>query len=164
MPRGRQMRVRAPGKNRKQTVFGAWCYGRGLFYYHVQPRKTAWGFRLLLPQLVRRAKRTGRRIILVLDQGNPHHAKLVKHDLQVAKEHMEAFWLPHYCPELNLIERLWKHVKGSRMSNVLFASFRHFTDRLQEVLSDFAARPDITLGIAAADAHVPNRKTLLVAT
>lgn len=164
MLRGRQMRVRAPGKNRKQTVFGAWCYGRGLFYYHVQPRKTAWGFRMLLPQLVRRAKRTGRKIILVLDQGNPHHAKIVKHDLQVAKEHVEAFWLPHYCPELNLIERLWKHVKGSRMANVLFANFRHFTDRLLEVLSDFANQPDITLGIAASTCRLPNRKTLLVAT
>lgn len=164
MPRGRQMRVRAPGKNRKQTVFGAWCYGRGLFYHHVQPRKTAWGFRMLLPQLVRRAKRTGRKIILVLDQGNPHHAKAVKQDLQVVKEHIEPFWLPHYCPELNLIERLWKHVKGSRMANVLFANFRHFTEHLLEVLSDFASKPDFTTGLAAPSRQRPNKKTLLVGT
>jgi hypothetical protein len=158
------MRVRAPGKNRKQTVFGAWCYGRGLFYRHVQPRKTAWGFRLLLPQLVSRAKRTGRKIILVMDQGNPHHAKCVKNDLQIAKEHVEAFWLPHYCPELNLIERLWKHVKDSRMANVLFANFTHFTNRLHEVLNDFAEHPDITLGVAAPSCRPPKRKILVGAT
>ncbi len=164
MPRGRQLRVRAPGKNRKQTVFGAWCYGRGLFYYHVQPRKTAWGFRMLLPQLVKRAQRSGRKIILVMDQGNPHHAKSIQNDLQVVKEHVEVFWLPHYCPELNLIERLWKHVKGSRIANVLFASFKHFTSRLHEVLSDFAEQPDITLGIATPNCRLPNRKILVGAT
>jgi transposase len=164
MPRGRQRRVRAPGQNRKQTVFGAWAYGRGLFYSHVQPRKTAWGFRLLLPQLVRRAKRTARKIVLVMDQGNPHHAKAVKNDLQVVKEHVEVFWLPHYCPELNLIERLWKHLKASRMANVLFANLGHFTQHLRDALSDFAQNPDITIGLMAQPCHQPNRKTLLVGT
>ncbi len=66
MPRGRQKRVRSPGVNRKQTVFGAFCYGRGLFFYHVQPRKTAWGVQILLQKLVRRARRTGRRIVVVM--------------------------------------------------------------------------------------------------
>ena len=164
MPRGRQQRVKAPGKNRKQTVFGAWCYGRGLFYHYTQPRKTAWGFRMLLPQLVRRAKRTVRRIVLVMDQGNPHHAQALHHDLQLVKDSMEVFWLPHYCPELNLIERLWKHLKGSRMSNVLFRDFKHFTRHLGEALSDFARNPDITIGLVAPNGHPPNRKTLLVGT
>jgi len=60
MPKGKQKRVRSPGVNRKQTAFGAFCYGRGLFYYHLQPRKTAWGVRVLLQKLLRRARRTGR--------------------------------------------------------------------------------------------------------
>lgn len=139
------MRVRSPGINRKQTVFGAVRYGRGLFYHHTQPRKTAWGVRALLLQLVKRARRTGRRIVLVMDQGNPHHAKSLERDLEDLKRHIEPFWLPCYSPELNLIERLWQHLKRSRMANVLFGSFEEFTLHLEDALNDFALHPDLTL-------------------
>jgi hypothetical protein len=127
MRRGHQQRVRSPGVNRKQTVFGAFCYGRGRFVYHVQPRKTAWGVQVLLQKLVRRARRTHRRVVVVMDQGSPHHAVSLTRYLEDVKEHLEVFWLPHYSPDLNLIERLWKHLKASRMANVRFASFRAFT-------------------------------------
>lgn len=127
---GKQKRVPSPGKNRKQTVFGAFYYGRGLFYHHTQPRKTAWGVRALLQQSVRRARRTGRRIVLVMDQGNPHHAKTLHRHLEEVKEHIEVFWLPYYSRELNLIERLWKHLKCSRMANVLSSSFKQFTEHV----------------------------------
>jgi len=164
MPRGRQMRVRSPGRNRKMTAFGAWRYGHGSLLYHTQPQKTAWGFRILLQKLVRRARRTGRRIILVMDQGNPHHAKAIHHDLQDAKEHVEVFWLPHYSPELNLIEILWRHLKRSRMANVLFRSFRQFRTHLDELLSDFAMQPDLTLRIATPNCRAANRKNLMLGT
>lgn len=164
MPRGRQMRVRSPGRNRKMTVFGAWRYGQGSLLYHTQPRKTAWGFRLLLQKLVRRARRTGRKIVLVMDQGNPHHAKAVHHDLQVVKEHIEAFWLPHYSPELNLIEILWRHLKRSRMANVLFSSFRQFRTHLDELLNDFAMRPDLGLRIVTPTCRAANRRHLMLGT
>ncbi len=164
MPRGRQMRVPSPGKNRKQTVFGAFCYGRGLFYHHTQPRKTAWGVRVLLQQLVKRSRRTGRRIILVMDQGNPHHAKVLERDLENVKEHIEPFWLPHYSPELNLIEMLWKHLKHSRMANVLFSSLKQFTQHLAEALDEFASNPDFTLSIVTARCGERIRKQLVGVT
>ena len=158
MPRGHQRRVPAPGKNRKVTVFGAWCYGRGLFRQHTQPRKNAWGVRQLVHPLVQRARRTGRRIILVMDQGCPHHAKALKNDLQLAKEHVQVFWLPHYSPELNLIERLWRHLKRSRLANVLFRTFAQFLGHVTAVLADFALHPDITLSIVAPCGHERIRK------
>ena len=164
MPRGRQMRVRSPGRNRKMTVFGAWRYGHGAFLYHTQPRKTAWGFRILLQKIVRRARRTGRRIILVMDQGNPHHAKAIHHDLQDVKEHVEVFWLSHYSPELNLIEILWRHLKRTRMANVLFRSFRQLRTHLDELLSDFAVKPDLSLQIVTPNCQMANRKNLMLGT
>ena len=163
MRRGRQKRVPAPGQNRKVAVFGAWCYGRGLFRHYTQPRKNAWGVRRLLRQLVQRARQTGRRILLVMDQGNPHHAKALKNDLQLVKEQVRVFWLPHYSPELNLIERLWRHLKRSRMANVLFRTFKQFLQHVAAVLADFAQHPDITLSIVAPLSHDRIRKNKLVA-
>ncbi|HZL36241.1 MAG TPA: transposase, partial [Tepidisphaeraceae bacterium] len=31
-----------------------------------------------------------------------------------------VYWLPPYCPSLNLIERLWGHLKRTVLANVLF--------------------------------------------
>jgi len=164
MPRGRQQRIRSPGVNRKQTVFGAFCYGRGLFCYHVQPRKIAWGVQILLQKLVRRARRTGRRIVVVMDQGTPHHAKTLTRYLEDVKEHLEVFWLPHYSPELNLIERLWKHLKSSRMANVLLPSFRAFTRHINAALTHFALHPDFTLSVATPTLLPTRQRNILVAT
>src|SRR5438067_13679123 len=68
MPKGRQLAVKTPGKNKKLAAFGALCYGRGLFLHHTQPRTTAWGMRHLVQRLLRRARRTARHIVLVLDR------------------------------------------------------------------------------------------------
>lgn len=164
MRKGRQQAVPAPGKNRKLTIFGAWCYGRGLFLRHTQPRCINWGCRALLQQLVRRARRTGRRIVLVMDQGKPHHAKAFHHDLQNVKEHVQVFWLPHYSPDLNLIERLWKHLKQTRLANVLFRALEAFREHLDEVLNDFARHPDYGLSIITPNCQTAIRKQRLVAT
>lgn len=164
MRRGKQMRVRAPGKNRKLTVFGAVCYGRGLFQHPIQPRKTAWGFRMLLHRLVARAKRTGRRIVLVLDRGNPHHATVVHGDLDEARPHVQALWLPHDGPELNRMEMLRRHLQRSRRANVLFAGFDDLWDPVQTVLRECAANPDFTLGVLHSRTTAHIRRNLRWAT
>ncbi len=164
MRRGRQTEVRTPGKNRKVAAFGAFCYGRGLFLHHTQPRKTAWGMRHLVQKLLSRAKRTGRKIVLVLDQGNPNHAHALHRDLELAEPHIETFWLPHYCWNLNLIERLWKHMKGSRVANVLFASFGGFVRHVEAVLKDFADHPDLALTVVSRTHRKNIRKNLVAYT
>ena len=74
------------------------------------------------------------------------------------------FWLPHYCPELNLIERLWRHLKGSRVANVLFATFGRFARHLEGALADFAAHPDLTLALISPARVRRIRKNLVGAT
>ena len=34
------------------------------------------------------------------------------------------YWLPPYCPSLNLIERLWGHLKRSVLANVLYTNIQ----------------------------------------
>jgi hypothetical protein len=155
MPKGKQLAVKTPGKNRKLAFFGAWCYGRGLFRHHTQPHVTSLGMRRLVGRLLGRARRTGRKIVLVLDKGTPNHAHALHRDLESAKPSVEVIWLPQYCWNLNLIERLWKHIKGSRLANVLFASYRQFVRHVEAALDDFAKHPDLTLSVAAKPTKLP---------
>lgn len=161
---GRQLKVPTPGKNRKVAAFGAVCYGRGLFLHHTQPRVTAWGMRWVVQRLLHRARRTGRGIVLVLDRGNPNHAKALHRDLEMAAPHVEVVWLPNYCWNLNLIERLWKHIKASRVANVLFASFRRFARHVEAALEDFARHPDLTLSVVTRTPPGNIRRNLVALT
>ena len=72
---------------------------------------------------------------LVLDNARYQKCKLV---FEKAKElNIELLYLPPYSPNLNIIERLWKHVKQSRLKNTYyedFASFRRAIDsKIEEV-------------------------------
>lgn len=164
MPRGRQSKVPTPGKNRKLAAFGALCYGRGLFLYRTQPRATAWGMRAMVQRLLQRARRTGRRVVLVLDRGNPNHAKALHRDLELAAPWVEVVWLPHYCWNLNLIERLGKHIKATRVANVLFASAGRFTEHVEAALEDFARHPDLALSAVKASSRDRIRINLVART
>jgi transposase len=151
--KGHQLKVKTPGKNKKIAAFGALGHGCGTFLYYTQPRVTAWGMRHLIQRLLRRAQRSGKKIVLVLDQGNPNHARALHRDLEMAQPHIDVFWLPNYCWNLNLIERLWKHIKGSRVANVLFASYRKFIKHVEAALEDFAKHPDLTLSVTTRKAR-----------
>lgn len=135
-----------------------------MFLHHTQPRVTAWGMRHLTQRLLKRARRTGRKIVLVLDKGNPNHAHALHRDLELAEPHIEVVWLPTYCWNLNLIERLWKHIKGSRLANVLFASYREFVEHVESALEDFAEHPDLTLSAVTKTSEMNMRKNLLAYT
>jgi transposase len=163
-PRGRQLKVGTPGKNQKVAGFGAVCYGCGTFLHHTQPRVTAWGMRRLVQRLLARARRTGRRVVLVLDRGNPNHAHALHRDLELARPHVEVLWLPKHCWNLNLIERLWKHIKATRVANVLFASYRQFVAHVEAALEDFAKHPDLTLSVVTRKPPKPICKNLVAYT
>jgi putative transposase len=62
----------------------------------------------------------GRKIRLVCDNGRFHHTKAVREWLKANRVIIKIFWLPPYCPSLNLIERLWWHLKRTVLANVLF--------------------------------------------
>lgn len=120
--------------------------------------------RHLVQRLLRRARRTGRQVVLVLDRGNPNHAHALHRDLELAQPHIEVIWLPRYCWNLNLIERLWKHIKGSRVANVLFASYRQFVRHVQSALEDFAQHPDLTLSVVEQEVRKNIHRNLVAYT
>jgi transposase len=99
-----------------------------------------------------------------MDQGSPHYAEALVRYLENVKEPLEVFWLPHYSPELNLIERLWKHLKASRTANVLPPSFEAFTRHLHDALTQLALNPDFALSVPAPTSQRTRQKNILVAT
>lgn len=80
------------------------------------------GFLAQLERLVKRAKRTGKKIVVVCDGPRFHKTKKVLAYLPTVADYLEVFYLSAYSPDLNLIERLWGHVKRLHIANVLFRS------------------------------------------
>jgi transposase len=75
------------------------------------------------------------RITVYVDNARYFHARLVKAHL-IGKR-VRFVYLPPYCPNLNLIERLWKFCKKKVLS-VYYARFDQFT----KAVDDFFAKLD----------------------
>jgi transposase len=117
---GHQPRVPAPGQNRKKVVYGAVDYATGQITTFVRNTKSGLQFIAFLTTLLR--VYAGRRIRLVCDNARYHQTRAVRDWLDGHRRWIEVYWLPPYCPDLNLIERLWGHLKRTVLANVLFTS------------------------------------------
>ena len=115
---GTQPEIPAPGKNEKKVVYGGIDYATRRTTYTVADTKSGTNFLVFLLALV--TAYAGRKIRLVCDHGRFHHTKAVQAWLAANQDKIEVFWLPPYCPSLNLIERLWGHMKRTVLANVLY--------------------------------------------
>jgi transposase len=125
---GQQPEVPAPGQNEKKVVYGGVDYKTGKLTYTVADTKSGTEFLAFLLVLV--ARYVGRKIVLVCDNGRFHTTKAVQQWLAEHRDQIEVFWLPPYSPSLNLIERLWGHIKRTILANVLY-------DNLDELVAAF---------------------------
>ena len=132
---GQQSEIPSPGKNEKRVVYGGVDYKSGKIIYTVAKTKSGQNFLAFLIALV--TAYAGRKVRLVCDNGRFHQTKAVLGWLKTHRDKVEVFWLPPYCPSLNLIERLWGHLKRTVLANVLFATmedlvvaFRHGVARV----------------------------------
>lgn len=120
---GTQPEVPAPGKNEKKVVSGGVDYATGRIVHTLADTKSGTNFLAFLRALV--AAYAGRKIRLVCDNGRFHHTQAVQAWLAAHADQIQVFWLPSYCPSLNLIERLWGHLKRTVLANVLFKTIDH---------------------------------------
>jgi putative transposase len=69
-----------------------------------------------LGSLAEEAQRKGRRVVVVLDNAPFHKAAAIR-DARAGWEAkgLELYYLPAYCPHLNLIEGVWRRLKGLLM-------------------------------------------------
>jgi transposase len=119
-PVGQQPEVPAPGKNEKRVVYGGVNYKTGKLTYTLSATKCGAAFLVFLTVLVKQY--VGKKIILVCDNGRFHRTTAVRQWLAAHRDQITVYWLPAYSPSLNLIERLWGHVKRTVLANVLYNS------------------------------------------
>ena len=117
-PVGQQPEVPAPGKNEKKVVYGGVDYQTGQLAYTVADSKCGGSFLAFLAALL--LAYAGKKIRLVCDNGRFHTTKAVQAFLEEHREQIEVYWLPPYCPSLNLIER-----GASETNRVSQRSLRH---------------------------------------
>jgi transposase len=119
-PIGQQPQVPTPGKNEKKVVYGGVEYTTGKLTSTIADTKCGAAFLLFLTVLLRTY--AGRKIRLVCDNGRFPTTKAVQEFVAEHRDQLEIYWLPPYCPSLNLIERLWGPLKRTVLANVLYRS------------------------------------------
>jgi putative transposase len=139
-PVGQQPEIPAPGRNQKKIVYGGVNYRTGKITYTLADSKCGTQFILFLMTLL--AGYTGKRLLVVCDNGRFHTTQAAKVFLQLHRDKMRILWLPPYCPSLNLIERLWGHVKRTFLANVLYQSLDDLLKALKKGLSHLNQKRD----------------------
>jgi len=142
-PVGQQPEVPAPGKNYKHVVYGGVDYATSKISCTMAATKSGTNFLVFLMMLVR--VYAGRKVRLVCDNGRFHHTKAVYQWLAEHRDVVEVFWLPPYCPSLNLIERLWKFIKKDCLNGRYYPTHQQFQHAVLESLAAVNTRHQETL-------------------
>ena len=103
------LRVPAAGEDRKFTVYGGLEYASGRVVWRTEQAKNGAAFLRFLDQLA--AAFPEGQVIVVLDNVGYHNSHEVRRWWVAHNDRVRPLWLPAYSPELNLIERVWRHLK-----------------------------------------------------
>ncbi len=77
------------------------------------------------------------KIIIYLDNAMYFKAKIVREWLKENPK-LEVVFLPPYCPNLNLIERLWRFVKGKLVKNTYYKKYISFRAKTFQLLNSIS--------------------------
>jgi transposase len=151
---GVQRKVPTPGQNQKQYGFGAVNYVSGQTVHCIEERKNSVGFCAFIEQFMQTVTQApdyhGQKIVVVVDNFIIHRSRKTQDFLEKYKDQLVLFMLPTYSPWLNLIERLWKHLRRKVTHNHLFASLAELVKAVCSFLDALNATPHLTLSVIGA--------------
>jgi hypothetical protein len=79
--------------------------------------------------------------VVVMDNAPVHTSKKFESRIPVWEEKgLFLYFLPAYCPELNLIETLWRMIKHHWLPIAAYESFKSLVKHFQRVLSQVGSR------------------------
>lgn len=135
MKRGQQKRIPAfTSPNHSYHLIGAYLWAKEQVFTQAVDRKNSQTFIQFLEYLLLEQFPT-QKIILVLDNASYHKSKATLAALSLFEPRVKVFWLPKYCPNLNPIERFWRHLKDLACANKLDLIIDNLALRIDEVLS-----------------------------
>ena len=136
MKQGQQKIVPAlqPGAKKHRHILGAYSWNTDTISWKVTHWKNSQSFLEFLEYLLVECYPTGR-IVLVMDNVSYHKSAAVQAALSLFEHRLLVIWLPPYCPELNLIERYWKHLKELACVNKLHNSIEEVVASATDCLS-----------------------------
>lgn len=133
MKRGQQKRVPLFTATRQnQMVAGALNWRNG----HVHVRELAhlnsealigyleWLFKDIYPSQT---------LVLVMDNASFHHSSALQAALAWFDDRVLTVWLPPYSPDLNPIERFWKHLKAN-CANYLYSAIEQLITHIYRLI------------------------------
>lgn len=149
MRSGQQRQVDTPGQNQSHYVFGAVNAVTGELVWVVWERKNNVGFREMLKAVLAAHANDTRKVVIVLDNFRIHKAKAVAEMLRKFKSQLRLYFLPTYSPQLNPIERLWRHCRRNVTDNTFFRSMTRLLAAIQAFLTELTGLPETVQRIVA---------------
>ena len=136
MKQGQQKIIPAlqPGAKQHRHILGAYSWNTDTISWKVTAWKNSQSFLEFIEYLLVECYPTGR-LVLVMDNVSYHKSAAVLAALSLFEHRLLILWLPPYCPELNLIERYWKHLKELACANKLHNSIQEVVTSAQFMLS-----------------------------
>ena len=105
---------------------------------------------------VRKQYQAAETICIILDNARYQRSYLVQQKAKLLG--IDLIYLPPYCPNLNLIERLWRYFKKKVMKNKYYENYSLFEQAVESFFKDFEnTKADLTsllnfkFGIIKAD-------------
>lgn len=91
------------------------------------------------------ASRLVKKTIVILDNASTHTSELFRSRLvDWRKQGLHIQYIPAYCPELNLIECLWKQIKYQWLNPLDFLTAASLREALETILAEIGTKYRIT--------------------
>jgi DDE superfamily endonuclease len=132
MRRGEQLKVPAPGTNRKCSVSATIDLGEGWLWWFDHPKRSAVQFGVTLFACANRSERRGRLAVVLVDNAPSHQVGktgIVRRFLNAMAGRVVLVFQPKYSPEAQPTERLWRQWRPNVTHN-------HTRGVLEELLDD----------------------------
>ena len=135
MKRGQQKRLpAASGPQAFHQVIGGYNWRSEQVSYRTTSLKNSDSFIAFLEHLLLTIY-PHQTVVLVMDNVSYHRSLAVKAALSLFEHRVRVVFLPVYCPDLNMIERFWRHLKDLVSVNRLFPSLQALIDQIHAIMS-----------------------------